>query len=137
MEKRYENLKKLIEKYNEFKKSNVNNEMSEEATRVWINDFLEIFGWDVHNLSQIVQEKIVSEQQRDMLVKIQSSHSKPDYTLVNGKVVKTYLDAKKNTVDIFKSKEAAFQIRSYGWSAGVPCAFLFNFFLPTSSSAKC
>lgn len=39
MEKRYENLKKLIEKYNEFKKSNVNSEMSEEATRVWINDF--------------------------------------------------------------------------------------------------
>ena len=127
MEKRYENLKKLIEKYNEFKKSNVNSEMSEEATRVWINDFLEIFGWDVHDLSQIVQEKIVSEQQRDMLEKIQSSHSKPDYTLVNGKVVKTYLDAKKNTVDIFKSKDAAFQIRSYGWSAGVPCAFLSNF----------
>ena len=43
MEKRYENLKKLIEKYNEFKKSNVNSEMSEEATRVWINDFLEMF----------------------------------------------------------------------------------------------
>lgn len=127
MEQRYENLKKLIAKYNEFKKNNSSGEMSEETIGVWINDFLAIFGWDVHDLSQIVQEKIVSEQQRDMLGRIQSLHSKPDYTLVNGKTVKTYLDAKNNTVDIFKNKEAAFQIRSYGWSAGVPCAFLSNF----------
>lgn len=127
MEERYENLKNLINKYKKFKKSNANSEMSEEMTRVWINDFLEIFGWDVHNLSQVIQEKTVSEQQRERLEQIKSSHSKPDYTFVNGNVVKTYLDAKKNTVDIFKSKEAAFQIRSYGWSAGVPCAFLSNF----------
>lgn len=127
MNERYDKLKMLIEKYYAFKKNNVNNEMSEEVTRVWINDFLEIFGWDVHNLSQVVQEKVVSEQQRVRLEKIESSHSKPDYTLINGKIIKTYLDAKRSTVDIFKSKEAAFQIRSYGWSAGVPCAFLSNF----------
>ena len=127
MKERYDKLKELIEKYYEFKQNNVNNEMSEEATRVWINDFLEIFGWDVHNLSQVMQEQVVSEQQRDRLEKIESSHSKPDYTLINGKIIKTYLDAKKSTVDIFKSKEAAFQIRSYGWSAGIPCAFLSNF----------
>lgn len=123
MKERYNKLKVLIEKYHTFKKSNADIEMSEEATRVWINDFLEIFGWDVHDLSQVVQEQVVSEQQRDRLEKIESSHSKPDYTLINGKIVKTYLDAKKSSVDIFKSKEAAFQIRSYGWSAGVPCAF--------------
>ncbi len=127
MKERYDKLKALIEKYYMFKKNNTNNEMSEEATRVWINDFLEIFGWDVHNLSQVVQEQIVSKQQRDRLGKIESSHSKPDYTLLNGQIIKTYLDAKKSTVDIFKSKEAAFQIRSYGWSAGAPCAFLSNF----------
>lgn len=127
MNARYEKLKVLIEKYYAFKKNNANNEMSEEASRVWINDFLEIFGWDVHDLSQVVQEQVISEQQRDRLEKIESTHSKPDYTLTNGKIIKTYLDAKKSTVDIFKSKEAAFQIRSYGWSAGVPCAFLSNF----------
>ena len=127
MKERYDKLKALIEKYYAFKKSNVDNEMSEEATRVWINDFLEIFGWDVHDLSQVGQEQVVNKQQRERLEKIESTHSKPDYALINGKIVKTYLDAKKNTVDIFKNKEAAFQIRSYGWSAGVPCAFLSNF----------
>ena len=44
MEQRYENLKKLIAKYNEFKKNNSSGEMSEETIRVWINDFLAIFG---------------------------------------------------------------------------------------------
>lgn len=127
MKERYDKLKALIEKYYTFKKSNADNEMSEEATRVWINDFLEIFGWDVHDLSQVIQEQVVNGKQKDRLEKIESSHSKPDYTLINGKIVKTYLDAKKSTVDIFKSKEAAFQIRSYGWSASVPCAFLTNF----------
>lgn len=126
-EERYQRLKELLEKYRMFKKSNADQEMSEEATRVWINDFLEIFGWDVHNLSQVVQEQTVGKVQRGRLEQIDSSHSKPDYTLVNGKMIKTYLDAKKSTVDIFKSREAAFQIRSYGWSAGVPCAFLSNF----------
>lgn len=127
MNKRYEDLKRLIEKYNEFENDNMSAVMSEEATRVWVNDFLEIFGWDVHDLSQVVQEKNVSEQQKNKLEKIQSSHSKPDYTLLNGKMVKTYLDAKNSTIDIFRNKDAAFQIRSYGWSAGIPCAFLSNF----------
>lgn len=127
MQERYNKIKELVEKYHVFRKNNAFNEMSEEATRVWINDFLEIFGWDVHNLSEVVQEQTIGEQQRDKLEIIESSHSKPDYTLVNGKIVKTYLDAKKRSVDIFKNKDAAFQIRSYGWSAGVPCAFLSNF----------
>lgn len=127
MEERYEKLEALIKKYHEYKSKNPKNEMSEEATRVWINDMLEIFGWDVHNISQVVQEQMVDDQQKNKLETIDSKHSKPDYTLVNGKIVKTYLDAKKKDIDIFKSKEAAFQIRSYGWSAGVPCAFLSNF----------
>jgi len=46
---------------------------------------------------------------------------------MNGTTVKAYLDAKKIDVDIFKNKEAAFQVRSYGWSAGLPCSFLTNF----------
>ena len=127
MKTKYNSLKKLIEKYYQFKKTNNIDRMSEEETRVWINDFLNIFGWDVHDLSQVVQEKTVGEEKKNKLEGIESSHSKPDYTLVNGKNIKTYLDAKKSTVDIFKNKESAYQIRSYGWSAGVPCAFLSNF----------
>ena len=120
-------LKELIEKYKEYKTSSKTEELSEEETRSWINQFLTVFGWDVLNTQQIKQEKIVDDNQKSRLAEIDSTHTKPDYALVNGSSVKAYLDAKKVDVDIFKSKESAFQVRSYGWSANLPCSFLTNF----------
>lgn len=122
-----EQLKALIEKYIQYKKEKKTEELSEESTRSWINEFLEIFDWDVLNIQQVQQEKIVDDSQKDKLDEINSSHTKPDYSLMNGTSVKAYLDAKKTDVDIFKNKDAAFQVRSYGWSAGLPCSFLTNF----------
>ena len=46
---------------------------------------------------------------------------------MNGTNIKSFLDAKSLDVNIFTSKEMAFQIRSYGWSAQSPCAFVSNF----------
>ena len=122
-----ERLKALIEKYTKYKKEKKTEELSEESTRSWINEFLEIFDWDVLNIQQVQQEKIVDDSQKEKLGEISSSHTKPDYSLMNGTTVKAYLDAKKTDVDIFKNKEAAFQVKSYGWSAGLPCSFLTNF----------
>lgn len=124
---RYEQLKQLIKKYNEYKKRAHESDISEESIRTWLNEFLGIFGWNVQDTNQVLQEKIVDETKKSRLNDIESTHTKPDYTLVNGKETKTYLDAKKLTVNIFVDKEAAFQVRSYGWSANVPCAFLSNF----------
>ncbi len=115
-----EQLKALIEKYIQYKKAKKTEELSEESTRSWINKFLEIFDWDVLNIQQIQQEKIVDDSQKEKLGEINSTHTKPDYSLMNGATVKAYLDAKKTDVDIFKNKDAAFQVRSYGWSAGLP-----------------
>ena len=122
-----ERLRILIEKYFQYKKDKKSEELSEESTRGWINEFLEIFDWDVLNIQQVQQEKIVDDAQKEKLDEIESTHTKPDYSLMNGSTVKAYLDAKKTSVDIFKNKEAAFQVRSYGWSAGLPCSFLTNF----------
>lgn len=122
-----ERLKDLIEKYYQYKHEKKAEELSEESTRAWINEFLGIFGWDILNVKQIKQEKIVDETQKEKLGEIDSTHTKPDYSLMNGSTVKAYLDAKKTDVDIFKNKDAAFQVRSYGWSAGLPCSFLTNF----------
>lgn len=120
-------LKELICMYQKYKKQKKSSELSEEETRSWINEFLKIFDWDVLNTQQIQQEKIVDEEQKAKLANISSTHTKPDYSLVNGNSVKAYLDAKKTSIDIFTSKESAFQVRSYGWSAGLPCSFLTNF----------
>lgn len=120
-------LKELIQKYKSYKATSKSSELSEEETRPWINQFLAIFDWDVLNIKQIKQEEIVGKDQKIKLAAINSTHIKPDYSLVNGNNIKAYLDAKKTDVNIFKSKEAAFQVRSYGWSANLPCSFLTNF----------
>lgn len=122
-----EQLKELILKYKQYKDKKNSEGLSEEETRIWINHLLEIFNWDILNTNQVKQEKIVDKNQKNKLAKINSTHTKPDYSLMNGNVVKVYLDAKKVDVDIFKNKETAFQVRSYGWSAGLPCSFLTNF----------
>lgn len=124
---RYEQLKQLIIKYYAYKRKAHESDISEETIRTWLNEFLYIFGWNVQDTNQVLQEKVVDDSKKSRLEDIDSTHTKPDYTLVNGKETKTYLDAKKLSVDIFNDKEAAFQVRSYGWSANVPCAFLSNF----------
>ncbi|MGL5625359.1 Eco57I restriction-modification methylase domain-containing protein, partial [Cetobacterium sp.] len=130
---RKEKLKQLIEKYNSIKLEN--SEMkkisSEEFYRVWINEFLKIFNWDVKNLNHVIQEKKIEKKSQEKLNKIGSTHIKPDYTLVNGKIKKAYLDAKDISVNLFKdsklARESAYQIKCYGWSTNLPCSFITNF----------
>lgn len=122
-----EKFKNLIEKYNNTLRHTPRSDISEETIRTWLNEMLFIFGWDVQNTSQVLQEHTLRGMQRQRLQKIHSSHRKPDYILLNGVNIKTFLDAKSLDVDIFSDREAAFQIRSYGWSAQSPCAFVSNF----------
>lgn len=126
-QERYKALQQLVERYKGYRCKANEKDISEETIRMWINEFLGIFGWDVQDTGQVLQEKTVNKEQKQKLGQIHSEHTKPDYTLVNGNSIKTYLDAKKLSVNLFQDKEAAFQIRSYGWSANVPCAFLSNF----------
>ncbi|MGL5764318.1 MAG: hypothetical protein ACRCX8_01625, partial [Sarcina sp.] len=64
---RKEKLKQLIEKYNSIKLEN--SEMkkisSEEFYRVWINEFLKIFNWDVKNLNHVIQEKKIEKKSQE------------------------------------------------------------------------
>lgn len=96
-----EALKRLITKYNQYKKNRKSTELTEEETRSWINELLGIFDWDVLNIQQVQQEKIVNEAQKTKLGIIDSTHTKPDYSLINGSSVKAYLDAKKNRCRYF------------------------------------
>lgn len=119
-------LSELIELYNN--KIGINgSDLSEEMVRSWINEFLSVFGWDVKDSDFVLQEKILDKTSGTRLKEINSKHKKPDYTLTLLKNKKAFLDAKKTSVDIFSDKEVAFQIRSYGWSAKVPCSFVTNF----------
>lgn len=121
------NLENLINRYGMTLRSRPRSEISEETVRTWLNEFLLIFGWDVQNTNHVLQEKALQGSYYNRLREINSPHRKPDYILLNGANIKTFIDAKSLDVDIFTNTDAAYQIRSYGWSAKTPCAFVSNF----------
>jgi Type I restriction-modification system methyltransferase subunit len=127
MADRKEILKELIEKYQSFKEQGRLDLSSEETMRTWINEFLAIFNWDVRDTSQILQEKVLSKAEKERLAEIGSTSTRPDYTFKRGKDKLTFLDAKGIYIDLETDSEAAFQIKSYGWSILAPCAFITNF----------
>ena len=120
-------LKNLIDRYNASVRKQVRKTISEETIRTWLNELLGIFGWNVQDTSQVLQEQVLDNDLKQKLKSIDSTHIRPDYILKNGLNIKTFLDAKSLDVNIFTEKDPAFQIRSYGWSANVPCAFISNF----------
>lgn len=121
-----EQLASFIERYNQTLRRENADDVSEETVRSWLNELLAIFGWNVQDTSQVLQERTLRGVHRERLDTIHAHHRRPDYTLVNGPNIKTFLDAKALSVDIFTSADAAYQIRCYGWSARVPCAFVSN-----------
>lgn len=101
---------------------------NETQTRTdFITPLLEAFGWDVHNvaghplgLREVVEEATVE-------VGEEKQTKKPDYELRLARQRKLFVEAKKPSVRIDRSKDAAFQTRRYGYSASLPIAVLTNF----------
>ena len=69
----------------------------------------------------------MNKTERARLNEIGSTNTRPDYTLVNGRVKLAFVDAKSLDVNIENDKSVAFQIRSYGWSIGAPFSVVTNF----------
>jgi len=126
-DQRKQKLTELIAEYNKFKELGKLDLTSEETIRTWLNELLAIFGWDVRDTSQILQEKVLSKSEKEKLKEIGSQNTRPDYTFKVARQKLTFLDAKDITVKIIEDAEAAFQIKSYGWSILAPCAFISNF----------
>jgi len=127
-EDRKKALANLIDQYNAYKRKGKLDFTSEETIRTWLNVFLEIFGWDAKDTNQILQEKILTREEKDKLKDIGSYHSKPDYTFKRGRTKKlAFLDAKDIAITIKTDKASAYQIKSYGWSISAPCSFISNF----------
>lgn len=127
MSPRKEQLTKLVERYQSFKREGRLDLSSEETIRTWINELLLIFDWDVMDTSQVLQEKVLSSEEKRSIEEIGSTSTRPDYTFKLGNQKLTFLDAKAVSVNIETSTASAFQIKSYGWSVLAPCAFLTNF----------
>jgi type I restriction-modification system DNA methylase subunit len=99
-----------------------------QARTDFITPFLEAFGWDVHNeaghpvgFREVVEEATVE-------VGVERLSKRPDYELRLARQRKLFVEAKKPSVAIDRSREAAFQTRRYGYSASLPIAVLTSFY---------
>ncbi|WFA75359.1 Eco57I restriction-modification methylase domain-containing protein [Streptococcus suis] len=120
----------LVNKFNSNKEYYQKSTYDETSTRIdFLNNFFEIFGWDVsnndllpENLREVIHEATI-EVEEDNLTK----KKKPDYQFqIQGKGI-FFIEAKKPSVDISVSQKSVFQLRRYGWSAGMQYSILTNF----------
>lgn len=124
---RKQKLQLLIQRYKSARESGRLNDASEATMRAWIDELLKIFEWDVQDTQQVLMEHVLGGAQRNRLRNIGSTYSRPDYTLVNGRVPLIFVDAKSLRVNLNTEPAAAFQIRSYGWSINAPYSLITNF----------
>lgn len=120
-------LQNLVEKYQNAKLNGELKNASEATMRTWIDDLLSVFGWNVRNTHQVLTEHTLGREEKSKLHGIGSTNIRPDYTLVNGEVMLAFIDAKNITISIKNDKDAAFQIRSYGWSVSASFSVVTNF----------
>ena len=125
------NIEDLVSNYSNNIAEYKNEQYNETDARAeFIDPFFELLGWDVtnkHNLSRRFREV-----NREIGVRVGSQEKRPDYEFRLGSERKFFVEAKKPSVDITTSgintsSEAAFQVRRYGWSAGLKISVLTNF----------
>lgn len=125
-----EKIKKLNELALQFQSLKLSGslDLSSEATaRSWIESLLTVFGWDCRDPYEVDQEVTLGPAEEALLQEIESRHKRPDYLLCAKSKSLIFIDAKKIGLTIKDCKKSAFQIRSYGWSAGHSYAVITNF----------
>lgn len=121
-------LEKLVNRFNEQRNSYHSADYNETKTRRdFIDPLFKAFGWDIDN------EQDVAEPYREVIhedkIKIQGKTKAPDYgfRLPGSKDRLFFIEAKKPSVNLKTNKEAAFQVRRYGWNSGAAISILTNF----------
>lgn len=88
---------KLIQLNNDFKTtlSSDYTSISEEKIRSgFLNKLFELFGWNLSDITEVVEEKHIKGIAKDNLDSINSSHKKPDYIFCEGGISRLIFDAK-------------------------------------------
>jgi predicted type IV restriction endonuclease len=99
---------------------------SEADTRTnFIDPFFAALGWDVNNEKALHQT--LREVVRETQVAVDANTKKPDYVFKLGPERRFFAEAKKPNVNILQDANTAFQVRRYGWSAGLQVSVITNF----------
>lgn len=98
-----------------------------ELRREFLDKFFTALGWDVVN--EKGYDELGKEVIHEFSVDVAGQQKKADYAFRVGRGEKFdfLVEAKKPSVKVETSQEAAFQIRRYGWSAKLPINILTDF----------
>ena len=125
-EEAYNGIKELVEKfksnYEQFTKDDYNETLTRQD---FINPFFELLGWDISNkagYSQVYREVIHEDK-----VRVGKETKAPDYSFRIGGNRVFFVEAKKPSRNLKDNSEAAYQIRRYIWSGGLPISILTDF----------
>ncbi|MGC4098965.1 MAG: Eco57I restriction-modification methylase domain-containing protein [Nitrospira sp.] len=123
-----ESIDNLIDKFAADESRLISNSTGYTETEVrveYIDPLFACLGWDMANAQGIPNsmKDVVREESQVS----ETSSKRPDYTFRIAAIRKFFIEAKKPSVDIKTHKDSSFQIRSYGWTAGMSVSILTNF----------
>ena len=121
-------LASLVSRFNaeESKFCATNGNYSETEVRTeFIDPLFSCLGWDMNNAAGTANS--IKDVVREKSQLTETTAKRPDYTFRIAAQRKFFVEAKKPAIDIRTHKESAFQVRSYGWTAGLPISILTNF----------
>ena len=119
-------LQPLITRFENQQKSYQHPKYNETQTRNdFINPFFQALGWDINNIEGLAENyrHVVHED----ALKIGRATKMPDYSFRVGGVRKFFVEAKKPSINLYKTPEPAYQVRRYGWNAKLSLSILTNF----------
>jgi len=126
-------LKELVERYEQEREEFIKPGSPYNEARLrsdFLDSLIQILGWDVDNrealpqaLRDVVVESSIAVQDDDDILR----EKNPDYEFRRGGYRALFWEAKRPSVDIVSHRESAFQLRRYGWSAGMRVSVLSNF----------
>ena len=120
-------LAELITEHQDLLGTSMLDETREALARSWVERLLRAFGWDSTNPNEVSREYTIKGREAKRLAQQGIDHRRPDYALVVDGERVLYIDVKRFSVDIESSEDTAFQVRSYGWSAGFRLSYACDF----------
>lgn len=126
-----ESIRKLVETFEQNISDYRSHKNETELRRQFLDKFFTALGWDVDNLQGAREAE--KEVAHEFSVEIEGQQKKADYAFRikrDSAIVEKFdflVEAKKPSVKIESSLDAAFQIRRYGWSAKLPINILTDF----------
>jgi hypothetical protein len=117
----------LISEFEELDRAALTAPESEATARSWVEKLLLVFGWNAADPRQVRQEYTIRGREVRRLRREGTSHRRPDYALKVGDERILYIDVKRFDVSIAEDEAVAFQVRSYGWSAGFTVSYACDF----------